>query len=985
MMFHVHHVASPSVTAMPEGKMHKKTLGTFRRGDALDRVAIGITVLSLASAAAAQTPAPPAEPAPAEPAPPAEPAADVTPPAEAPPAEAPPAETAPAEPLPAEAPSDPLLETVEAGHAEGGDMGEVVVTVDRRTKNLQDYSGTAAAFSEKNLSRVGVTNFREMSSMVPGLQIGVQEGNTEVYIRGVGSDNNTELGDPAVALHIDGVYIPRPRGIGSMFFDIERVEVNSGPQGTLRGRNAMGGSVNIVTAQPKLGEFGANAEATFGDYALRRYQGMVNIPLGDAVAFRFAGFSEVHDPYWENAGPIYDIVASENADAYALRGTFRYQPTERFNATVAYDFTAERGTGYLGANFQEALTGREDVNDTPTNPLDDELIPVDINGLDNPRRTYLRGMQPSLDMKHQGGRINLTYDAGPVIVEGLGSYRALKYQQITGSNAGLVYPGYDFADTNSDVFSQNQWDSRSKSVIAELRVFAPDTARFRWTVGGFYFNEIQDVVLGQTTDPAVGYGGGEFNMPGVEGGSLAGYADATFDVVDNFRVLGGIRLTRETKTRNGGLWGIWVNLDRAPDDPLADSVPGLGRFGTEGFRYRGLDRPTYVPEGSSKQDRVEFFLDGIESFGARDEVPLYLCNDPVAAAPGEEQVNRIAPNADGNLRCTNGIRDSVPDNIFSIVPQNNTVKNTFVDWRVGVEFDVSPDNLLYATATTGHKAAGFNDTLDVGQAELFNLDYGLENMLAFELGSKNAFLERALRLNASAFLYRYSNMQFQTVVAVGEAPPGSDEDPPSSAVRQNAKEAATVYGLDLDVTYRLPAGLEAEVHALIMDSSFGDGTIVNDARMGYGDGDNYLADIGGNKLPRSSALTLNYALSQLIFTEAGSFNWILQGQTRTTHYMTVFNGNGERLSEPAPGVTPAGAAYDLAVYDPRRLDDEVPTYTRFDIGAGWTHPDGRLSVNGFVNNLTNIAYVTSLNTNPGLNLRFFNPPRTAGVRVRLDW
>src|SRR5690606_23553266 len=138
-----------------------------------------------------------------------------------------------------------------------------------------------------------------------------------------------------------------------------------------------------------------------------------------------------------------------------------------------------------------------------------------------------------------------------------------------------------------------------------------------------------------------------------------------------------------------------------------------------------------------------------------------------------------------------------------------------------------------------------------------------------------------LRLNASAFLYRYTNMQFQTIVSVAPDPDlTDDESPPSSAVRQNAQEAATAYGLDLDVSYRLPAGLEAEVHALIMDSSFGEGTIVNDSRIGFGPDDNYQADLGGNKLPRSSALTLNYALSQLIFSEIGSFNWMIQGQTR---------------------------------------------------------------------------------------------------------
>src|SRR6185295_14895211 len=135
----------------------------------------------------------------------------------------------------------------------------------------------------------------------------------------------------------------RPRGVGSMFFDIERVEVNSGPQGTLRGRNAMGGSVNIVSARPKLGELGANAEATFGTFAQRRYQGMVNIPVGDTLSFRFAGFSEVHDPYYINAGPLYDHTAAENADAYALRGQVLFAPTKAIQFLLGYDLTRERG------------------------------------------------------------------------------------------------------------------------------------------------------------------------------------------------------------------------------------------------------------------------------------------------------------------------------------------------------------------------------------------------------------------------------------------------------------------------------------------------------------------------------------------------------------------------------------------------------------------------------------------------------------------
>jgi len=926
-----------------------------------------VALVALASAAKAQDP----EPAPAEPAP--EPA-----PAEA--AAEPGADDA----LPADAAGDPSLEPapedVDGPVAEDvTGTAEVVVTVDRRTKNLQDYSGVASAFSEKKLEAVGITNVRDLSTQVPGLKIANQEGSTEIFIRGVGSDNNTELGDPAVALHVDGVYIPRPRGLGTAFFDVERVEVSSGPQGTLRGRNALAGTVNIVTGQPKLGEFEAKAEATFGNYALRRYEGVVNIPIGDVVAFRFAGMSEVHDPYYINGGPVYDIRAPEDADNYGFRASFKYQPSPRFTAILGYDLTAERGVGYVGSNFQGAITD-PDAN-------------IDPNDVDNPRIIYQHGMQPRADMKHQGIRGDVTFDAGPVLFNALLSYRDLKYTQNTGSSNGYVYDGFDYDAATGDIdsFGSAYWETNSTSWIGELRAFSPDTSRFRWTVGGFFFDEKQDAFLGQTSDPHAGYGGGEFNMPGVNGSSFAGFADGTFDITESFRVLAGVRLTKEHKDRKNGLWALWNNLPSSSAGGAEGE--GFGRYGTEGFKYKAFDRPTYT-RGDSTTERINFFFDGIESFGARDTVPQAICNDPPAAVMGQPQQPRIAK-VDGNFRCTNGIRDEIlngtlpgwNDDIYQFVPQNNEVDNTFFDWRAGLEYDLTPENLTYLTVSTGHKAGGFNDTQDFGMTDLYNTDYKPESMIAFELGSKNTFLDRKLRVNGAAFAYLYEDLVFQTIVSVGEDPDPDDPNvgPPASAVRQNAPSTTTVLGVDLDIAYALPAGLEAEVHAMIMNSKFGDDTVVNDSRIGFGD--TTQVDLAGNYLPRAPVFTLNYTLSQLIFSEIGSFNWLISGQTVGKHYLSVFNGDGTGvlpLADTDPAQTPT-AAYIALQADPRRLTDVVDMYTRFDVGAGWTHPDGRLSINGYVNNLTDVVYATSINANPGSNLRFFNNPRTMGVRVKVDW
>jgi iron complex outermembrane recepter protein len=990
-------------------------LGIARRGAARSGAAfsgaVGLCLLS--AVAAAQTPPPaPTEP---EPAPaPADPAADPAAPVDAAPVDAAPVDAAPSpEAAPGDAAASPdaagtLDADLEVGDANTGGLDEVVVTVDRRAKNLQKYSGVAAAFSESQLSSIGIGNVRELSSMVPGLQIGVQEGNTEVYIRGVGSDNNTELGDEAVALHLDGIYLPRPRGVGSMFFDVERVEVNSGPQGTLRGRNAVGGSVNIVSNKPKLGEFGANAEATFGTFAQRRYTGMVNVPIGDTLAFRFAAFSEVHDPYYENAGPLYDIPAGENADAYAYRAQLKWQPVPAFTALAAYDYTAERGTGYLGSNMQTPLTLEDTqaeadaaaaaaamANGTmaPDPQLNDIATPYDISEIDNPRRTYLRGINPAVNMRHQGAKLELTYDAGPVIVSATGSYRYLQYDQYGGGNAGVVYPGFDFPGTNPDNYSGNYWHTNSKSTIAELRIYAPDTARFRWTLGGFYFNEDQYAFLGQVNDPANGFGGGEFNMPDVKGGSIAAYADGTFDVTEELRVLGGVRVTNEHKSRKNGLWALWAN-------------PGnLGRFGTEGFRYAMEDRTIFdLAPDSSLQQRVDAFLNGIKSFGARDEVPQRLCGDPPPASEtGGVQQPRVSPNGTGGMKCNYGLNSALAQQQadfdagvmgvnkpfdINMIPQNDEIKgNTFFDWRVGGEFDLAKDSMVYATVTTGHKAGGFNDTIRTMGQPSNPPQYTPESVLAFELGTKNQLLDRHLRLNASAFMYRYTDQVFQTIVTVVGDDPNQDGDQSSSiAVRQNAKNTTNVLGLDADITYSLPLGLEAQVHALLLDARFADGTVVNDSRIGF-DVTAYRVDIGGNQLPRAAPITINYKLSQFLPSEAGIFSWLVSAQTVSKHYMTVYNGQGKLLDSVDGGAPPNSQSYrDLARENgAARLTDEVPTYTRFDIGAGWKHPDSRLSIDAFVNNVGNIAYATSIITNPGLNLRFYNPPRTAGVKVRVDW
>jgi iron complex outermembrane receptor protein len=263
-------------------------------------------------------------------------------------------------------------------------MEEVVVTVERRTQSLQDLAGTAASFSGEDLKTLNIQNFHDLDGNLPGLSVANNGGNIELYIRGIGSSNNTELGDPAAATHLNGVYVPRPSGFGSAFFDIERVEVNVGPQGTLRGRNATAGSVDVIPWKPGIGELDRAIEASIGNYGQWNVEGMINLPVSDNSALRIAGYVMEHDSYYEDVGPA-GVGVAEAAENLAGRITYLIEPNDSWRITLTGDYISEKGTGYTGTNY--------------ANPLGNGVAPEDI---DDPREVIGRAFEPIQDTDHYG-------------------------------------------------------------------------------------------------------------------------------------------------------------------------------------------------------------------------------------------------------------------------------------------------------------------------------------------------------------------------------------------------------------------------------------------------------------------------------------------------------------------------------------------------------------------------------------------------------
>ncbi|WP_264943868.1 TonB-dependent receptor [Sphingomonas canadensis] len=242
---------------------------------------------------------------------------------------------------------------------EGYGSDDIVVTATKRSESLQKVPLSITAFSSEEMERKGYTNLAGVQESTPNLNFSVQSAGQNVVrvtLRGVGTETLVGGGDPGVALHIDGVYVGRNSAAATDIFDIERVEVLRGPQGTLYGRNATGGSINIITKKPTADRVEGSADFTYGNYNELRVRGVVNVPLSDTLSSRIAVFGEAHDGYLKNLYPS----GRDNNDKETFGGRFqlRWQPSAGADILLRGYFQKFGGAGpgsrYLGTDIVSA-------------------------------------------------------------------------------------------------------------------------------------------------------------------------------------------------------------------------------------------------------------------------------------------------------------------------------------------------------------------------------------------------------------------------------------------------------------------------------------------------------------------------------------------------------------------------------------------------------------------------------------------------------
>ncbi|WP_206604678.1 TonB-dependent receptor [Kineobactrum sediminis] len=853
-------------------------------------------------------------------------------------------------------------------------LEEVIVTVERRQQSLQDFEGTAVAFSGDQLKILGIQSLTDLSEQTPGVEISNKQGNVEVWIRGIGSSNNTELGDPAAATHLDGVYIPRPAGIGSVFFDIERVEVNVGPQGTLRGRNATAGSVNIVSWEPGLGVLDGTVEFEAGNYDQRMATGMINVPIGDTAAVRLAAYSLDHDSYYNDVGPL-ELGTAEAADNQGYRAQFLWQPNDNLRVLLAADYVSEEGTGYTGTNFANSLGNGIDPDD-----------------IEDPRDVVARGFEPVQDTEHWGVRLKVNYDLGFGEIEYLTSYRDLVYDYSAATPLAPDYPGVfstlEPLNESLDNWSRFQFITDSESTIHELRFKSPDGERLYYTVGAFYFKEDQKAFLASAGDRGGFFQGAEFNQPDTDAESYSVYGDFTYELTPRSRLTSGLRFTHDEKSRVGvnaryafALGGFDTNTG----NPFGCCMGA--RVGTEGFEFAGFDRTVYDPDvdGSgevSSQEFIDFYLDGISRFGERDTLDDIIANGALEGGAANPAACTDTDSTDSLICLEDGTHSFAvpisPDN--SITQQDGSMSESFVDWRVRYGYDLSDDILLYGLVATGHKSGGFNDTFkDPEVGTNISPTYDTEKVTMYELGWKTEFDIGSVpaRLNGSAFYYDYTDQVFTSILSVeqaiefnsGQAADPADATPGALVVSFSFNAAdSEIYGMQWDGQFQFPYNINLNWTALWLEAEIKDAEDIQDFRFqaDVSPDEAVFRPISGNRLPHTPRYQFNAALSQFIATDWGSFDYVLSMGWRDDQFLTIFNSKDFMFPD-----------------DPRmRLDDRVEAYWTFDAGVGFTTKNEKLRLEAFVNNIEDEVATAAVIITQFDNTRFFTRPRTYGARLK---
>lgn len=453
--------------------------------------------------------------------------------------------------------------------ATSSELRDIIVTAEKRSTSLQRTPLAVTALNGDALANTQVNNLQSVAALAPSAKVGDVGGYAQISIRGIGSQSGVPLTDSPVAVNINEIYISRPVSFLSSMFDVSAVEVLRGPQGTLYGRNATAGSINITTARPteQLSGFGRFSYSAFNQKRAEAAVGGAIVP--DFVSIRVAGFYEDRDGYGRNVTTGRDV---DDKNAYGFRGTVLVTPTPEISATLIAERYRERDSGAALHYFGAA-----------------GLIPVSGTFGSLPFATLFGGtvLSNSYDVANDTqprfylGVTTLTglleYNKGPFTVRSVTGYRRQRAYTLSDLDNSNLPLGFLAAGENDRQFSQE----------LQLRY---NSQRVNLTLGGYYFREIDDAtpyvvpLSSRVTDPILASLG--VMLPprapvllnfGNLGGTIytrafAIFGQGTFNVTDRLSVTAGLRYSTERRR----LVQRYLIDPITPYSPELPPPPGLG-------------------------------------------------------------------------------------------------------------------------------------------------------------------------------------------------------------------------------------------------------------------------------------------------------------------------------------------------------------------------------------------------------------------------
>jgi outer membrane receptor protein involved in Fe transport len=661
---------------------------------------------------------------------------------------------------------------------------EIVVIATRlRADSVQEVPAAITAIGSEQMERQQIENTSDMQFSVPNVSYSKGNFTTSSFqVRGIGFSAVGSTADSGVSVHVNEIPIESHRLYATEFYDVETISIMRGPQGTLFGRNATGGLINIRTRMPEQ-EFSASVEAEVGDFNSQRFRGHINIPMGDMFAARFAGISTTRDGYTTNLFTGSDI---DGRDMYAFRGTLRFQPSDRTTIDLMASYMEDNSDR---TRSQKTLCNRDPVGNLgclgdklgfdfpngiaafPSAPVTNVVLgditspdPVTNQGFSLfPFGYDINGAVPNpTDMRTVNQDFQPIYNADDTLV-------TLALTQALGDSHELEV---SVARHETSFFSRTDWDATIGAPIIGVPVpgfgipglvplVAPNTFGALFVNNSLPISNVSTSNLGvlglDILNSTTNYF--TYDQSNTDG------EQTTFEIIlaSDFEgqwnyLLGGIYYDYEGSTD----YNVAANTFDyfATIAPVAETAtippPPFALF--DGA---GVATPFFVNETD---------LYGLKSTGIFGEVYIDV-TDTVKFTWGLRWTRDEKRVRDRNLLVNSLLAGApVPTPIGSTtangLPPYRTDKADFtlITGRFVVDWQFSDSTMMYGSLSRGAKSGGFNPPFDAAQFPNATRTFEPEDITAFEIGTKSTFADAGLTLNLAAFHYDYKGLQIARIV-----------------------------------------------------------------------------------------------------------------------------------------------------------------------------------------------------------------------------